>query len=116
MTAPVPADGGAATGGLDEDARAALLSELASAVQAAVSADPVALYRLTDDEAGDLVYRIAENVLSLLARTRAEGATEERERIHGEIADRQHAELAGNIPPAGSPTQAYDYARRIARG
>jgi hypothetical protein len=78
VTAPVPADGGAATGGLGEEARAALLSELASAVQAAVNADPVALYRLTEDEAGDLVCRIAENVLPLLTWARAEGAAEAR--------------------------------------
>jgi hypothetical protein len=55
-------------------------------------------------------------VAGLISAAREAGAAAERERIHGEIADRQHAELAATIPPAGSPTQAYDYARQIARG
>ena len=53
---------------------------------------------------------------ALVAAAEERGAAAERERIADEIADRQHDELAGVIPAAGSTTQAYDYARRVARG
>ena len=78
MTAPVPADGGAATGGLGEEARAALL---------------LAMERVTEREdnppPGRLAYAalvvLDQFIVAALDRARAEGAAEERERCAKEL-------------------------------
>ena len=71
---------------------------------------------LLTSEADMVIEALAPHVAALVAAAEERGAAAERERIADEIADRQHDELAGVIPAAGSTTQAYDYARRVARG
>jgi hypothetical protein len=99
---------------LGEEERRLLASALLDASVASGHAVPNgrALVAMTD-----VVSPIVAALLSSAREAgRNEGAEAEQERIHDEIAERQHSELAATIPPAGSPTQAYDYARRIARG
>jgi hypothetical protein len=81
------------TAGQDGEARADLMSLLGEAVQTAINQDPVALYRMTTDEAGELAYRITEYALPLVAQARADGEQRADEEVRERLLSRIEATM-----------------------